>query len=97
MKYIFDLDGTLCTKEKDHKKSKPFEERINYVNQLYAEGNDIMIDTARGSETGINWKELTKKQLKEWGVKYHRLRVGEKLHADCYVDDKAQNSNQFFK
>lgn len=96
-KYCFDLDGTLCTKENlDYNKSKPFIERINLVNKLYDDGHTILIDTARGSVSGINWEDLTKTQLKKWGVKYHKLRVGVKLDADIYIDDKGINDIDFF-
>ncbi len=95
-KYCFDLDGTLCTKVKDYKEAKPIVERINFVNKLYNEGNIILIDTARGSLTQIDWYEITKQQLESWGLKYHQLRVGLKLDADYYIDDKGINDKIFF-
>ena len=97
MIYIFDLDGTLCTQEEDYSKAEPYEERIFKVNELYEQGNKIIIDTARGSNTGIDWRNLTEQQLRKWKLKYHSLRVGEKYCADFYIDDKAYNSNEFFK
>lgn len=97
MTYCFDLDGTLCTNtEGKYDEAKPFLDRISVVNNLYELGNTILIDTARGSTTKIDWYELTKEQLSNWGVKYHKLRVGVKLTADLYVDDKSINEN-FFK
>lgn len=93
----FDLDGTLCTNtDGDYEKAQPINERIAIVNKLFEEGNTILIDTARGSTTGKEWAELTKNQLKDWGVKYHTLRVGIKLHADVFVDDKGINDKLFF-
>lgn len=98
MIYCFDLDGTLCSNtEGKYKEAKPFLDRIKQVNSLYENGNIIKIDTARGATTGIDWKELTTKQLDEWGLKYHELRVGVKLNADIYVDDKGINDFLFFK
>ena len=97
MIYCFDLDGTLCSHESDYNYAKPIMERINKVNSLYDEGNTILIDTARGSTTGIDWYEITKKQLDFWGVKYHNLRVGIKLNFDIIIDDKAINDKLFFK
>jgi hypothetical protein len=43
--------------------------------------------TARGSTTGKNWQFLTKKQLSNWGVSYHKLLFG-KPAADYYIDDR---------
>jgi hypothetical protein len=97
MIYCFDLDGTLCSHEDDYNLALPFPDRINKVNILYSEGNTILIDTARGSTTGIDWTELTKNQLSQWGVRYHTLRLGVKLHADIFIDDKAISESDFFK
>lgn len=95
--YCFDLDGTLCTETKGkYEKAKPYKERIDRVNQLYAKGNTIIIDTARGTLSGKDRFDLTEKQLKEWGVKYHLLRTGIKLYADHYIDNKAINDKAFF-
>jgi len=97
MIYCFDLDGTLCTNtEGDYESASPFLDRIKVVNQLYDEGHRIKIETARGSSTGINWNLVTENQLKEWGVKYHELRVGVKTHADIFVDDKGVSDVIFF-
>lgn len=98
IRYCFDLDNTLCTKPKEgYYKAKPIPERIKKVNQLYDAGHVILIDSARGSMTGINWLEFTKKQLAEWGLKYHMLRTGVKFFADYIIDDSAINSEEFFK
>ena len=92
--YCFDLDGTLCTQTESGKYSDalPYQNAINAVNSLYDDGHKIIIDTARGSSSKIDWFDLTKDQLKTWGLKYHILRVGQKLHADIFVDDKAINA-----
>ncbi len=103
MVYCFDLDGTLCTVVKNGKGHKlyneavPIPDRIAKVNQLYDEGNLIKIETARGAQTDMDWKDFTKQQLANWGVKYHVLRVGTKLHADYYIDDKGISDVDFFK
>ena len=52
--------------------------------------------TARGSQTGIDWREITEKQLKEWEAKHHELSLN-KPHYDLYVDDKTINSYDYFK
>jgi len=100
MIYCFDLDGTLCTHQKDthYENASPFMDRIGYVNKLHDEGNTIIIETARGSglTKGKDWDDITKKQLDRWGLKYHQLRTGTKIAADVYVDDKGIYSETFF-
>lgn len=88
--YCFDLDGTLCSQETNYNQAKPYPRIIQKVNSLYNEGNTIKIFTARGSTTGIDWRTLTENQLKEWGVKYHKLIMG-KPEADIFIDDKGVN------
>ena len=39
---------------------------------------------------------FTAKQLKEWGVKYHRLFLG-KPAGDIYIDDKGIKDEDFFE
>jgi len=96
MIYCFDIDGTLCTKgHEDYKNAKPFLDRIKIVNDLYDEGNKIILFTARGAATGIDWKELTKKQVEAWGLKYNELIFG-KPHADVFIDDKANDIFKWF-
>tara|TARA_Y100000389_G_C17469634_1_gene529127 strand:+ start:5583 stop:5879 length:297 start_codon:yes stop_codon:yes gene_type:complete len=95
--YCFDIDGTLCSKgHEDYNFSQPYRDRISKVNQLYDDGNTILLFTARGSYTGIDWKDLTEKQLKDWGLKYHKLILG-KPHADIFIDDRAQDPFGWFK
>ena len=94
--YCFDLDKTLCTHAKDYMKAKPKRERIAIVNDLYDNGCTIIINTARGTVSGLKWFKKTSAQLKKWGLKYHQLIVGVKPHYDFWVDDKAINSEEFF-
>ena len=100
MIYCFDIDKTLCSQntysETTTYLADPFLDRIKKVNKLYDEGHTIIIETARGSRTGLNWEPFTKKQLKKWGVKYHQLRTGVKIFADYYIDDKAISDIDFF-
>ena len=72
------------------------QERIDKINKLFDEGNKITYYTARGSTTGIDWYEITKKQLEDWGCRYHNLDVGNKPHYDLLICDKAINSEVFF-
>lgn len=88
MVYCFDIDGTLCTNTNgDYERAEPYPEVIAQINALYEESHQIKLYTARGSTTGLDWRELTEKQLRSWGVKYHELLFG-KPYADVYVDDK---------
>ncbi len=96
MIYCFDIDGTLCTKgHEDYKNAEPFLGRIKIVNDLYDEGNKIILFTARGAATGIDWEDLTKEQAKAWGLKYNELIFG-KPHADVFIDDKANDIFNWF-
>jgi len=103
MIYIVDIDGTICkevflpTGKKDYKNHKPMKDRIEKVNKMFDEGHEIHYWTARGATSGIDYTELTAKQLNDWGCRYTSLRVGDKPHYDIWVDDKAHNSEEFFK
>ena len=75
--YCIDIDGTICTiSVNDYSAAEPYFDRIEQLNSLYDEGNRLIYFTARGSLSGQNHKELTRKQLKEWGVKYHEILFG---------------------
>jgi hypothetical protein len=50
--------------------------------------------TARGSTTGIDWTDVTARQLADWGVDYHELILG-KPHFDLLIDDKAIGSEHY--
>ena len=91
MIYIFDIDGTLCTlvENAKYEDAKPLPERIKKVNELFSRGDYIKLFTARGSQTGIDWTEITKKQLLLWNIKYHELIMNKKPHGDLFIDDKA--------
>lgn len=95
MKIYVDFDNTLCkTVDKNYEKSIPILERIAYFNSLKDQGNSITIWTARGSLSGIDYYELTKKQLISWGVKYDELLLGKPPY-DIYYDDKSYNIDNF--
>ena len=70
MKYCFDLDGTICDtplRPSDLKpgylEATPFPFMVGQVNRLFDEGHKIIIMTARGRGSGIDWTEWTIKQL----------------------------------
>lgn len=90
MKYVVDIDGTVCSQEKDYSKAQPFLDRIEKINNLYDNGHYVVYFTARGTETGIDWREVTENQFKEWNVKYHELIFG-KPSADYYIDDRMED------
>ena len=92
MKIVIDIDNTICTQEEDYSKAKPFKSRIDKVNKMYDMGNEVVYFTARGSETGIDWRDVTEKQFEKWGVKYHKLIFG-KPSADIYIDDKSKSDD----
>ena len=72
-----DIDDTICsTLGTDYSLAKPIPENIKKANNLYENGNTIVYWTGRGRISGIDWSEITKKQLLEWGVKYHELKFG---------------------
>jgi len=90
MIYIIDIDHTICdSKNSDYENSIPYKERIEKVNKLYEEGNHIIYWTARGGTSGIDWSNLTEKQLKTWKCKYHELRMNKPVY-DVWVDDKSK-------
>ena len=96
MIYCFDIDGTICeTNGSEYTNSHPFSEMIEIVNRLYGEGHTIKMFTARGSVSGVDWTELTTRQLASWGVKYHELIMNRKPHYDLLIDDKAVNVEDF--
>lgn len=103
MRYVFDLDNTLCITEKnqdnnwDYLNAKPILDRIELVNELFDNGNYIIIETARGCTSKKNWYEQTYKQLMDFGLKFNELRTGVKFNGDLFIDDKGVNSEVFFE
>jgi len=89
MRYIVDIDGTICQSiNSDSDRSVPIEDHIAKINALYNEGHEIIYWTARGGNSGIDWSELTKEQLKKWGCHYQELWMNKPVY-DIWVDDKA--------
>ena len=108
MIYVFDIDGTICAKDKfqdgDYEKSNPIKERIEVVNKLYDEGHTIIFQTARGmgrfknnAEKAIEmFYDFTANQLNSWGIRYHQLFLGKPAGA-LYIDDKGMRDVDFFE
>lgn len=93
--YYIDIDNTICkTKGSNYIHSIPDNIMICNLNKLYYKGNELHYFTARGANSGKNWNDFTKRQLKLWNVEYNTLSLG-KPHYDFWIDDKAINSKDF--
>lgn len=105
MKYIVDIDGTICTPvlNGNYLEASPIISHIEKINKLYDEGHTIVYLTARGMGRHNDNADLaeqsfyllTADQLEKWGCKYTKLMLG-KPSGDYYIDDKGINSNDFF-
>jgi len=70
---------------------------VKEINRLYESDHMIKIMTARGSVSGIDHTQLTKRQLHDWGVKYNELIMNKKPYADVYIDDRAMHIDDWKK
>ena len=93
MVIYIDIDETICNSpdKPNYTNSTPIVVNIEKANKLYDEGNTSVYWTARGTQTGIDWTDVTKKQFSDWGVKYHDLKFG-KPYYDLFIDDKNINT-----
>lgn len=97
MKIFVDIDETICKTHgdkhsaRDYSKAIPIIENIETINRYFDEGHEITYWTARGTMTGIDWYDVTKKQLLKWGAKHHYLVLGKPAY-DLYIDDKSINT-----
>tara|TARA_B100000579_G_scaffold431327_1_gene446183 strand:- start:20 stop:325 length:306 start_codon:yes stop_codon:yes gene_type:complete len=91
MKVIYvDIDGVLCENtDGDYESAKPINSNIKKINKLFL-NNRIILWTARGTTTGIDWHSLTSKQMEKWGVLHHELHLGKPFY-DIWIDDKCLN------
>ncbi len=99
MKYVIDIDGTICKEVGDVIGREPYEDRIKQINKLYDEGHTIIYITARGLKSGRgeqHYRPITEQQLGEWGCKYHEL-VFKSHDIDIFVDDRSIHPDQFFE
>ena len=101
MIYYVDVDNTLCmTRGMDYAGAVKISSKIAKVNKLFNAGHTVVIWTSRGmgikaADPGAfgrkqEIRELTRKQLKDWGVKYTMLRLDKPIF-DTLFDDKAEN------
>ena len=94
----FDIDNVICrtNAKKEYSKSKPIKKNIKLINEVYNKGYNVILYTSRymgrynGNLTEVKKKikPLTLRQLKRWGVKYHKVYFG-KPSFDLFVDDKS--------
>jgi uncharacterized HAD superfamily protein len=78
-----DIDGTLTLEEEghDYNNRTPDTKVINKINKKYEEGHTIILFSSRWESD----REVTKRWMKRYGVKYHALILG-KPKFDLYVD-----------
>lgn len=93
-KYVFDIDGTLCEEGYSQERmfAKPNNKIIKIINKLFAEGNFIMLYTARG------WDQykLTENWLLENKVNFNTLICGKPIY-DYWIDDRSLHPNEIDK
>ena len=96
MVIYIDIDETICHSpdKPDYTNSTPITKNINKANKLYESGHTIVYWTARGTQTGKNWSDITKKQFELWGVKYHEIKFGKPSY-DLFIDDKNMNTSDW--
>ena len=96
MIYYIDIDETICNSpiSRKYDEAVPINKAISKVNKLYDEGHTVIFWTARGTGSGKDWREITEKQLKAWGIKYHKLKFGKPIY-DIFIDDKNMNANDW--
>ncbi|HVB02202.1 MAG TPA: hypothetical protein VNE41_00650 [Chitinophagaceae bacterium] len=86
MQIIIDLDGTICSEEKQFSRSlaQPMAGAAEQLDRLYKEGHTLIIYSARG------WQEfeMTADWLKRHQIPYHQLVMG-KPTGDVWIDDRA--------
>jgi histidinol phosphatase-like enzyme len=92
MIYFIDIDETICNTpdSRDYSEAEPIYDNIRKFNCYYDEGHHVVYWTARGTGSGIDWRSVTERQFKDWGVKYHELKFGKPIY-DILIDDKAEN------
>ena len=92
MTYCFDIDGTICNKDVEYENAKAYPSLVAKINSLYDEGHTIILYTARGSKSGLDWTDLTNQQIKKWGIKCHEVKLGKPFY-DLMIDDRAINAD----
>lgn len=105
MRIVCDIDGVICDEVNDDLNLRnPYPDRIAYLNSLFEQGHEIIIYTSRGMKSCDNnpveadkkYRELTTKQLLEWGLHFDQLFFG-KPNADIYIDNHNILVDDFFE
>lgn len=99
---VCDLDDTISfCQDRNFANALPNTPVINKINELYEQGWEIHIVTARGciscstrSEADAKYRQQIEEWLNKNGVKYHDLSFNKQLAA-YYVDDKALRPDEF--
>ncbi|HEY5610957.1 MAG TPA: acylneuraminate cytidylyltransferase family protein [Thermoanaerobaculia bacterium] len=94
--FCIDIDGVVATQvpDGDYAKAEPISHRIDIINLLHDRGNRIVLFTARGAVTRLDWEDTTRRQLDSWGLLYDELCFG-KPPADFYIDDRMLRLEEF--
>lgn len=101
---ICDIDDTISiTTSRDWENAEPIQDVIDKINDLYSQGWEIYLVTARGSLSCKTREEAEKKyrkQIETW-LKKHNVHYTflsfEKYLAAYYVDDKSITPQEFVK
>ncbi len=86
-----DIDECICyyDEKRIYDQAIPIKENIEKINKLYNEGHTIIYWSSRGIITGLDWFDLTEKQLKKWNCKYHELKLDKPFY-DIIICDKSK-------
>lgn len=102
MRLCFDIDNTITfwDEGRDYENFKPYQPMVDKINQLYDEGHEITLYTARGM-TSVGPDRIESeilpplvKNLEKIGLKYHHL-LTHKPYYDFIIDDKALTPEEF--
>ena len=99
MKYYFGIDNVICTTENDnYNEAIPLKERIEKINNLFDEGDEIYYISSRESEgeNGVKNTLLTHTQFEEWKCKYTKIYLTNSIEG-TYVDNRNMTPDTFFK
>jgi capsule biosynthesis phosphatase len=110
LKFIFDIDGTLCpVKKKDEKYEDlvPYEDMVYKLREYHDAGAQIVLFTSRNmnsynGQIGMINKVTAKillEWLDKWDIPYEEIIYGKPWpgHYGFYVDDRAVRPDEFLK
>jgi len=110
MKFIFDIDGTICPiKQKDEKYEDliPYKDIVEKLREYHKNGAKIALFTSRnmnsyGGNIGMINKYTAKillDWLEKWEIPYDEIVYGKPWpgHEGFYVDDRSIRPDEFLK